>query len=210
MKPVSYPMSQFFVGKLNYPGKKSLVDKIKQRYLDQRTLKPDFWKEDVHTSIIYSDRAIPPSDYFHQAYIPSDLIPLLDDKVQSVVREQNLSSVGDFYISEIWYNAYTRGQYQFPHKHSDGQSTIFSGIYFIKFDENEHSAPRFYNPGVDISFDKVLDNKCLVIQPKIAEDDLILFLSDIGHDVPEQLSDKLRITISFNVRCNFHARMQYT
>ena len=110
----------------------------------------------------------------------------------------------------MWYNAYKNGQYQHMHKHSNGNDNIFSGVYYLKFNEKKHSPTRFYHPGFEIDFSKVRDDDFFIVTPPIKENDIIFFCSDIGHDVPEQFSDELRITVAFNVRCEFHESMQYS
>lgn len=200
---------QFFVYECDYPNKISLIDHIQQRHASQIIRKPSTWDEDVHTSIVY-DKYITPKDYFHKAEIPEDLTILLDRIVQDFILDQNLQSLGKFQISEMWYNAYSYGQYQHMHKHSNGNNNIFSGVYYLKFDPTQHSSTRFYNPSFEIDFDKVRSNTYFVLQPTVKENQVIIFPSDIGHDVPQQISDQLRITISFNIQCIYNEPMQYT
>ena len=91
-----------------------------------------------------------------------------------------------------------------------------SGIYkdFLKYPHKQafinQISFRFYNPAFEIDFDKVRHNKFFCFMPEVVEDDLIIFASDIGHDVPQQYSSELRITVSFNVICKYHESMQYT
>jgi uncharacterized protein (TIGR02466 family) len=201
--------SQFFIYTCNYANKKTLIDRIQQKYALQKTRKHKTWDENVHTSIVY-DKYTTLENYILKSEIPQDLVVVLNQILQNFIEKQNLQSLGEFRISEIWYNAYSRGQYQNMHKHSNGNNNIFSGIYYIKFDPQQHSNTRFYNPSFEIDFSKVKNNSYFVFQPTVKENDIIFFPSDIGHDVPEQICDELRITISFNIQCIYYEHMQYT
>lgn len=201
--------SGIYKDQLVYPNKQQLIDKITKRYLEQNTLKPQSWDENVHTSIVY-DKCKTLHEYFTKSFIPQDLVDLIDQKLQDLIQQENLDSVGKFHISEMWYNAYTCGQYQHMHKHSNSINNMFSGIYYLKFNKQEHTSTRFYNPAFEIDFDKVRHSKYFCFFPTVQEDDLIIFPSDIGHDVPAQYSSDLRITVSFNVMCEYHESMQYT
>ena len=209
MKSLHGFRSFFYLDTLDYSNRDELVKSIETAYQQNPTHKPDSWEDNVHTSIVY-DKCITPSQYFDKAHIPNDLVKLIDDKLQEFITKENLASVGKFYIHEMWYNAYKNGQYQHMHKHSNGNNTVFSGVYYLKFDEKEHSSTRFYHPGFEIDFTKVKDNDFFMFTPKVKENDILFFSSDIGHDVPEQFSSNLRITVAFNVICEFHESIQYS
>ena len=201
--------SGIYKDQLKYSRKQDLIDQIKSRYQRDQTFKPSSWNENVHTSIVY-DVCKTPSQYFDKSFIPMDLVNVIDQKLQQLIHKENLHTLGKFHISEMWYNAYAHGQYQHMHKHSNGNNNLFSGIYYLKFNPHEHTSTRFYNPAFEIDFDKVRHNKFFCFMPEITEDDLIIFPSDMGHDVPAQYSSELRITVSFNVMCQYHESMQYT
>jgi uncharacterized protein (TIGR02466 family) len=201
--------SSFYLDSVSYPNRQKLIQEIENKYNQEPTHKHDSWEENVHTSIQYEGYKNN-LEYFQNAGIPLDLVQLIDEKIQSLVRMENLHDIGQFYISEMWYNAYKNGQYQHKHKHSNGNNNFFSGVYYIQFDENEHSPTRFYNPYFEIDFDKIENHPFFVYKPKIKENDLLIFPSDVGHDVSHQYSSKLRITISFNVSCVFNESKQYT
>ena len=95
------------------------------------------------------------------------------------------------------------------HKHSNKNNNFFSGVYYMKFNDKVHSATRFYNPGFEVDFDKIQDNSFFISSPEIKEDDIFIFPSDVGHDVPAQTTDELRITVAFNVACIFNEKFQY-
>lgn len=201
--------SSFYLESILYPNREKLIREIQNKYNKEPTYKPDSWEENVHTSIQYQGYKNN-LEYFQNAGIPLDLVQLIDEKVQNIVRKEKLNDIGIFYISEMWYNAYKNGQYQHNHKHSNGNNNFFSGVYYIKFDEKEHSPTRFFNPYFDIDFDKAENHPFFVYTPKIKENNLLIFPSDVGHNVSSQYSSKLRITISFNVSCLFNESKQYT
>jgi uncharacterized protein (TIGR02466 family) len=200
--------SGIYKDRLKYSRKQELINQITSRYHAQQILKPKSWDEDVHTSIVYNTYKTP-NEYFDKSFIPIDLVDLVDQKLQQLIHQENLQTLGKFYISEMWYNAYAHGQYQHMHKHSNGNNNVFSGIYYLKFNPNKHTCTRFYNPAFEIDFDKVRHHKFFCFMPEVVEDDLLMFASDIGHDVPAQYSSELRITVSFNVTCKYYESMQY-
>jgi hypothetical protein len=200
--------SSFYLDSVSYPNRQEFVQDVESKYNETPTFKPDSWEENIHTSIQYGGYKNN-IEYFQKAGIPLDLVHLIDEKIQNIVSMENLSGIGQFYISEMWYNAYKNGQYQHMHKHSNGINNFFSGVYYIQFDENEHSSTRFYNSEFEVDFDKVRNHPFFVYTPKIKENDLFIFPSNVGHDVAQQYSSKLRITVAFNVGCLFHEPMKY-
>jgi len=198
----------FYQTSLNYQGKEALIQTITNEYEKAPSKKPSSWEENVHTSILY-EACKNNLDYFEKAGIPLDLVVETDKVVQDFVTDLGISSIGKFYIAEMWYNAYSRSQYQQMHKHSNKSNMMFSGVYFMKFNQETHSATRFYNPYFEIDFDKVQDNPFFITSPKVKEDDVFIFPADVGHDVLEQTADDLRITVAFNVACTFNEKFTY-
>lgn len=137
--------------------------------------------------------------------VPAKLIDILHTHVERVVDRHDLGVLGEFYISEAWYNATGLGQYQNKHKHS-GLNTMFAGVYYAKYDPVAHTATRFYNPAHEVEFDTVGDHPYLVYQPEVTAGDVLIFPSEVGHEVPSQRSDQLRVTVSFNVNCTFQPK----
>lgn len=206
MKIINYAGTNFYVDKIQYDEKEKLLRKIVVEYNQQPNSKPDSWEENVFTTIQYGGYKNN-FEYFELARIPLDLVAVINDKVQEVIYQENLNELGTFYISQMWCNAYKNGQYQHMHKHSNNNNCFFSGVYYISFDNDEHSSTRFYNPSFEVDFDKVKEHKMFMFQPEVKEDTLIIFPSDVGHDVLAQYSSKLRITISFNVACIFNEQL---
>lgn len=192
----------FLHTKLNYTGRDQLIEQISAEYEKAPTRKPASWEENVHTSILY-DGYENNLDYFQKAGIPLDLVTETDKLVQAFVSDLGIADIGTFYIAEMWYNAYANAQFQQMHKHSNQSNMMFSGVYYMKFNKEEHSATRFYNPQFEVNFETLRENSFFVTTPEINENDVIIFPSDVGHDVTAQNSQDLRITVAFNVACLF-------
>jgi hypothetical protein len=122
--------------------------------------------------------------------------------------QKSLNICGQPMITQAWFNAYKINQNQEIHEHLPGQ---FAAIHYISYDENEHLPTIFINPYRQV----VLSNSPKFnsndnpdnIPPtwigqsfiKIKEGDLLVFPAFLEHKVPRQLSDKLRVTLSFNL-----------
>tara|TARA_Y100000004_G_scaffold9420_1_gene10279 strand:- start:233 stop:838 length:606 start_codon:yes stop_codon:yes gene_type:complete len=104
-----------------------------------------------------------------------------------------------FEITDMWSNILRSGEFHRPHTHSNN---ILSGVYYVESDEAANI--RFYDPRPQAN----------VLSPKVKEFDktnsslwyfpsktnrLILFPSWLQHYVPINHSDKLRISIAFNI-----------
>jgi uncharacterized protein (TIGR02466 family) len=200
--------SYFYIDSLKYKNKNVLLKNIKSRYNKSPNLKPDNWPESVHTSIQHKN-CKDNYQYFELSGIPLDLVVLINQKVQDLIEIEGLQDIGEFYISEMWYNAYRNGQYQNRHKHSNRYNIFFSGVYYLEIDE-EHSSTRFYNPAFEVCFEKILNLEFFTFSPKVKNNNLIIFPSGVPHDVTSQHSRKLRVTISFNVRCIFNEHINYS
>lgn len=187
----------FYQARLHWPGAEDWLRKIQVLYQQRPLMKPATWTDDVHTSMQFA-RCMTTGDNG----VPAALIEILHTHVDRVVDQHGLAVLGEFYISEAWYNAYGLGQYQNKHKHS-GRNTMFAGVYYAKYDSLLHTATRFYNPAHEVDFDTVGDHPYLVYEPEVTAGDVLIFPSEVGHEVPGQRSDRLRVTVSFNVNCTF-------
>jgi uncharacterized protein (TIGR02466 family) len=193
-----------------YSKRDSLIEQITRYHDEQRIHKPESWPEDVHTTFLYKqgerynnpDKYLNCLNFFKDARIPLDLVSEMNGLVDVYISEMGLSSLGQFYIGEMWYNAYKTGQHQQRHIHANGDDLYFSGIYYMKFDPLEHSSTRMFNPAYNIDFDKLPSTPPFVYDPPIQENDVVIFPADVQHEVLAQQSDCLRITIAFNVYLN--------
>ena len=109
-------------------------------------------------------------------------------------------------INNMWAIINTGGSANIRHQH--GNSTI-SGAYYVRAPENSgdivfydpRPAPVYSHP--NINKPNFLNAQVNSISPK--EGALILFPSYLDHSVNENISNKERIVISFNIRVNIKA-----
>lgn len=129
--------------------------------------------------------------------IPEDLFNILNKKIKDFCLSFSHEFFNTVFINDIWYNVYTKNMYQEKHSHVN---SLFSGIYFLKFNQYIHSAPVFYNNFFwkDYHQDCFSDIKLFSFTPQIKKGDLIIFPSNMIHEVKPQLNDDPRITIAFN------------
>ena len=129
-----------------------------------------------------------------------NISPFIEKVITDMNWEKDKQSVK---ISNMWAIINTGGSTNSRHQH--GNSTI-SGAYYVRAPENcgdivfydPRPAPVFYYPtAVSSNF---LNAQVNSITPK--EGALILFPSYVDHSVNENLSNKERIVISFNVTIN--------
>ena len=91
--------------------------------------------------------------------------------------------IKSFRLGDIWYNYYKKGQYQEPHVH-DGVSGL-TAVHYLIFDPRYHSYTNFSDTNVK--------------SPKIRGGDIVFFSNTLEHYVPENETDKPRLTIAFTV-----------
>jgi len=107
-------------------------------------------------------------------------------------------------VTNFWYNIYKKDYYQEAHHHCD-IGNVFSGIYFHK----NSTPPSFTNPCFELigamGYHSVLNDTWFSRtrkahhKPDIEDGDVIVFPSDLVHEVPRYTEDNLRITFSFNI-----------
>ena len=125
--------------------------------------------------------------------------------------KDDMKFIGRPIIDEIWMNAYEKAHYQEGHTHLPG---FFSGIHYVCFDPEHHNGTTFINPQanlysyltnmngdfegttIDMDLNRHLDEMNDV---DVEEGDIIIFPSTLEHLVRKNMSDKLRITVSFNI-----------
>lgn len=110
-------------------------------------------------------------------------------------------------VRDIWYNTYTRGQYQEIHTHDYVSSYsselkiktmgMFSGIYLIDLQEKNKTV--FYQQGPLPC--RVNTDGVYVKSDHLNEGSIILFPSSLAHYVLP--TEKSRTTISFNVTSSY-------
>jgi hypothetical protein len=99
------------------------------------------------------------------------------------------------FVSGIWANYYTSGDFQEVHDHVGiPGSSVFSGIYIL--DQKGENKTSFINNNFGI-----LDSQVHTKNMDIKEGTVIIFPSNLLHYV-NPVEDE-RCTVSFNIRCDF-------
>jgi hypothetical protein len=92
-------------------------------------------------------------------------------------------------ISNLWCVSYKKNQKCVPHHHKNEKNYVFSGIYYLSFDKNEHQATTFYNnESLEKSFTPLCD-----------ENDLIIYPAGAFHGYSGTESKKTRIVFPFDI-----------
>jgi hypothetical protein len=99
-------------------------------------------------------------------------------------------------LTEIWYNVYKPGYSQEIHAH---HGATFSGIYLLEL--NEPNTTVFFSNTPTYKYNESKSMSSSFSTENIKEGNVILFPSELSHLVKK--SEKFRITISFNLICNF-------
>lgn len=192
--------NSFWKSKLDYQNKDNFIEFIIDEYKKSPSMTPKGWNCDVHSSFERSTNKT--KDYNN---IPQELILLIEKKCSEFLDEIEINLEENFYVESCWYNAYTNNQYQEIHNHSMG--TLFSGIYYLKYDKSCHSKTEFLNNHFNLNYfdnkivNKLEKNKLFCSSVEIEEDDIFIFPSNVWHRVKPSNSDQIRITVSFNVSC---------
>jgi hypothetical protein len=117
------------------------------------------------------------------------------------------------YVEIVNYTCTSKNQYMREHNHLN---SYFSGVHFLKYDRKFHDSTTFKNPSIFSEYinflipEKIIkgvekeeiENSWLSqsFNLKVEEDDVIIFPSILNHFIKKQLTEKLRITIAFNVK----------
>lgn len=203
----------FYHSHVHWPGLSAWLQQVQQWYQQAPDYRPASWPESVHSSIQIptegpQHRRLELEQYAQRSRVPTELVSLLQPIARAAADYYALQDLGRFHIQEIWYNAYARSQWQKPHRHT-GRDTWLSGVYYAAFDPILHQATRFYHPGFRWDVSELGWPASVTYQPKVLPGTVIVFPSEILHDVPLQDSDLLRVTVSFNVILTANKKVQY-
>ena len=162
---------------------------------------PEGWHCRVYTS--FGKDYISKIDYYEFKRI---LTPYIQKFLDSVYEVNVTLDLTKHTKCNPWYNVYAKGSWQERHNHSPGG---FSIIYYLKFNENEHSPTCFHNPsplvpfmnfGYPLKKDTPIHQSSVPYWiPKVKQGDLIIFPAALDHNVPVCHSDEERIAIAFNI-----------
>jgi len=182
----------------------SCMGKIESNVLKAPVAIPHGWECTIHSSFRSNDPSMKLDDQY--------LLSVYSKYITNFLYEYNIKP-GKFNIHSPWYNVFSKSQYQEPHTHLPSD---FSVVHYITFDETQHLATTFVHPNPIISQSTKafrprlmnrLDSGCpahsfymnFYTPPQIKEGDLIIFPSFLNHYVKPNISEKQRITITFNV-----------
>jgi uncharacterized protein (TIGR02466 family) len=138
-----------------------------------------------------------------------DLIKVKDLNKSVLLNIKKLAKVynfknNNFYISSIWVNYNCKNSYNVKHIHPN---CIFSGVFYLECDEMKPAKISFFHPAYDLMnydwnnnlFRNYIENNSSVWYFDPKPNQLILFPSWLQHQVDYNPSDKMRISISFNI-----------
>ena len=86
--------------------------------------------------------------------------------------------------NEFWFNAASKGESTGMHNHNE--HAIVSGVFYLQVPEN--SANLFFKSGKDNE-----------LEVKVEPGNIVFFPSELDHYVPENKSNEMRISLSFNL-----------
>ncbi len=96
-----------------------------------------------------------------------------------------------FIPTQVWFQKYENNMDHPVHNHGP---TGYSSVCFIEYNNNFHKPTTFVSP-----FGKCTTGEVELYQPDVEEGDIIFFPSRLLHYAPINLSNKVRIIMSFNL-----------
>ena len=154
-----------------------------------KNVKPKVWGDNIEASYgtvinLFSEYKLPALEEFIRCHVSTF------SKTLYTVHK-------DYEFTESWVNYYHKGQYQNVHIHPHAK---ISGVYYMQTNGADGNL-RFHPPGYSFRYDEGyntnLTHNTMAHQPQ--EGKLILFPSFAPHSVQPNMTDDVRISISFNV-----------
>ena len=129
-------------------------------------------------------------DHLHDLNFIRDIVfdPIADCVDELPFEMPDLSNI---HLSDIWYTYYERGNCHHPHVHP---RSTFSAIYLYHLEENNKTV--FFGNGSNQPYQDFMHSTSYA-----KEGEIIIFPSELYHYVEPSITD--RITISYNVQCEF-------
>lgn len=106
-----------------------------------------------------------------------------------------------FFSTEVWFQKYETNMNHAVHNHGP---TGFSSVCFIEYNNNFHKPTTFISP-----FGNYITGELERYEPDVEEGDIIFFPSNLLHYAPSNLSNEIRIIMSFNLKIERHEKMFY-
>ena len=182
--------------------KSTLLDYISEKYKQSPSNQPQKWSCNVHTSHGMHDEKL----FSLKETYEKGIIPFFEEVRMPTVEAD---------ISEIWFNAYGKGQWQENHHHHGCNPNLyFSAVHFLKYDKSIHPAfvmnnmNRILVSPYSIGRKTLLDYWNLNEEIDVEEGDLLIFPTFMEHQVNVQETDDLRVTVSFNIEVKQSKKIQ--
>jgi hypothetical protein len=112
------------------------------------------------------------------------------EEIKLFEKEVNLK----FSVSEFWFQRYNNGMDHAPHNHGP---VGFSAVCYLEFDRKYHKPTIFISP-----LGNFINGEIERYIPQVEEGEIIFFPSNLLHFAPVNLSNKIRIIVSFNLEIN--------
>ena len=105
------------------------------------------------------------------------------------------------YITQSWINYLRKDHTHSMHAHSN---SFLSGVLYISMDDDTDSIEFIKNEYLPIRFKskEINDYNAEDVEFKVKKYELLIFPSNLYHQVPPNKSDKLRISLAFNSYIN--------
>jgi uncharacterized protein (TIGR02466 family) len=121
------------------------------------------------------------------------------DKNLNLYKENILSTKNniELYVTESWINYTNKNQSHHRHQHDN---SIISGVFYFNTLDTDNISFYKNKNGLSLSFDVKNSNtfNSLSYKLPVKTGTLILFPSDLQHEVDENIEEKTRISLSFN------------
>ena len=118
-----------------------------------------------------------------------------------IFSEDVLGYEDKLYITQSWANSNPKGSFHHAHTHSN---SIISGVFYLR--KSKDNPPILFNKTADTSisikskkFNTFNSGQLLI---PVNEGELIMFPSNLNHNVPINNSDTVRLSLSFNTFTN--------
>ena len=125
----------------------------------------------------------------------------INDVQKSIATQEGYNSDWRLIVDSMWANVSPKHAYNMFHTHPNA---LWSGVYYVQCPENcgRIKFPNVYKhcaePVYDDNLEELHPHQWASVYYEPIEGRLILFPSDRGHEVEQNLSDTDRISISFN------------
>jgi hypothetical protein len=100
-----------------------------------------------------------------------------------------------FISTEVWFQKYEQNMNHSVHNHGPFG---FSSVCFIEYDKRYHKPTTFVS-----SFGNYITGELERYEPNVEEGDIIFFPANLLHYAPTNLTDKVRIIMSFNLTIKY-------